>query len=128
MTVSNLSELNLALPCKLDLNHRCQTNIAIVFDYGESLSDKLMLAYEPHECSIELEQDKIFLDRSFNHIRLKFKLSKNIELDLTRPADEEEDYGVSLTFNHYGREGEAPVISPVASPIKRFSPEAITAV
>lgn len=87
-----------------------------------------MLSFEPHECSIELEHDKVFLDRSFNHIRLNIKLSDNIELDLTRPADDDEDYGVSLTFNHYGREGEAPLISPVASPIKRFSPEAVTAV
>lgn len=95
---------------------------------GEGLSDKLWLSYEPHECTVELSHDKVFLDRSYNHVRLKFNMSDNIELDLIRPSEEVEDYGIIISFDLVGREGDAALAGPSATSFRRFSPENVTSV
>lgn len=86
-----------------------------------------MLSYEPHECKVELEHDKFFLSRSFNHIRVKFTMSPNIEIDIGRQDEEGIIGGIELSFTHYSKEASDYDGSPLASPLRRFSNDSIPA-
>lgn len=97
------------------------------FDASDKLSDTLLLSYQPHECKVELEHDKVFLNKSHNHIRLTFTLSPNIELEFGRYMDEEE-IGLSMSFTHHGKESIESDGSPIPSPLRKFGQDSINAV
>ena len=65
------------------------------------------------------------MNKCYNHVRLTFDLSDNIELDFMRPANEDEEYGVQLSFSNYGKEAIESDLSPIPSPMRKFSQDSI---